>query len=63
MSKVETDERTKDRIFSRCRIAWLDGGVEGWSFWRAISEYERLRQAAAELMRGNQGVRAWVERR
>jgi hypothetical protein len=51
-----------DRVFTRCRVAYIIDGREGYAPWRPIAEYEALRRGAARVQAMGE-IRAWVERR
>jgi hypothetical protein len=50
------------RGFTRCRVAYIIDGREGYAPWRPIAEYEALRRGAARVQTMGE-IRAWVERR
>lgn len=61
---VDAQIARRERRFTRCRVAWLLDGVEGYAPWQPIERYAALLEAAPNLVSlGGGKVRAWVERR
>jgi hypothetical protein len=46
---------------TRCRVAYIVDGVDGYAPWRPISEYEALKAGAKRVTEMGE-IRAWVQR-